>query len=114
MLKRQKERLQICLSQEQVRYLDQWAQILGECKNYSEVISKILYDHETKTRAIENIKERARSAAEEKSYKEVREDQLKTNQNAMDDPKWKFLKEYQHAPIDNSKSKINFTKVKVE
>lgn len=114
MLKKQKERIQICLSQEQIRYLDQWAQILGDCKNYSEAISKILYDHETKSRAIETLRERAAIAAGKKSYEEIRNDQIAEDlKTPMDKPMWDFLKQYQHAPIDKSKNKVKFTKVKV-
>jgi hypothetical protein len=105
MIKRQKERIQICLDQEQVRYIEKWAQILGDAKNYSEAISKILYDHETKTQAIENLKDRAKKLVESKPYQEVREIQIEQNEKDFrDKDAYQFLKEYQKAPIDKSKN----------
>ena len=102
MYKHQKERLQICLDSDDVRYLIDFAHDHG-ANNASQAISKLIYDHQRMKDTIEKIKEAQKKQQQEQTYKEVRQEQM------VNKEKWAFLRE---GKPDVSENKISIESTK--
>lgn len=96
MYKHQKERLQICLESDDVRYLVDFAHDHG-ANNASQAINKLIYDHQRMKDTIEKIKDAQKKQQIEPTYKEVREEQMGNKE------KWAWLRQ---GKPDESKSTI--------
>lgn len=112
MYKQQKQRLQICVTLEDLAFIEHFGERTG-AKNASEAIHELIFEHKTMQTSIDKFKERVMAAQKEKSYEQVRNEQIKnehekpgltTDKDPRKDSKWAFLGK----PIDpNEKSRID-------